>query len=164
MVDLSFCGRIFLEFSRNWGLIYKNTCYKNFIIASLHCYNQVVKIVTFISDYSVYYKNAFLCTKEKVSCEHCVNQNYKNKHFGVTKRVVQLEPCIAPSVPTFQPCPRMILNIMKPRNTVFQNLQQHTNVNYAMPKLSAFMLYVNTKTFNMEHNLDSERAILIWRT
>ena len=27
-----------------------------------------------------------------------------------------------------------------------------------------FMIYVNTKTLNMEHKLGSERAILMWRT
>ena len=32
------------------------------------------------------------------------------------------------------------------------------------PKFPAFMLYVNTKTLDMEHKLVSERAILMWRT
>ena len=30
-----------------------------------------------------------------------------------------------------------------------------------MQNILAFMLYVNTKTLNMEHKLDSERAILM---
>ena len=41
----------------------------------MHCYNQVAKNATFISDYSVYYQHAFpYIRKEKVSCEHCGNQ------------------------------------------------------------------------------------------
>ena len=31
----------------------------------LHCYNQVAEIVTFISDYSVHYKNASVNSKRK---------------------------------------------------------------------------------------------------
>ena len=31
-------------------------------------------------------------------------------------------------------------------------------------EVSGFMLYVNTKMLNMENKLDSERAILMWRT
>ena len=44
----------------------------------LHCYNQVVKIVTFISDYSVYYKNAFVNSKKKITCERCGTQVTRN--------------------------------------------------------------------------------------
>ena len=33
-----------------------------------------------------------------------------------------------------------------------------------MQNFPAFMLYVNTKTLNMEHKLDSKRTILMWRT
>ena len=38
---------------------------------------------------------------------------------------------------------------MVPKNTVFQDFQQHTSVNYAMQNFPAFMLYVNTK--NAQH-------------
>ena len=33
-----------------------------------------------------------------------------------------------------------------------------------MQSFPAFMLYVNTKTLNMEHKFDSERKILMWKT
>ncbi len=45
----------------------------------LHSYNQVAKIVTFISDYSVYSKMPCLIRIEKVSCEHCGTQVTRNK-------------------------------------------------------------------------------------
>ena len=32
------------------------------------------------------------------------------------------------------------------------------------PEHSGFLLYVNTKTLNMEHKMGLERAILMWRT
>ena len=40
----------------------------------LHCYNQVTKIVTFISDYSVNHKINFPYSKRKISCEHSGTQ------------------------------------------------------------------------------------------
>ena len=36
--------------------------------------------------------------------------------------------------------------------------------NLCHAEFPGFMLYVNTKTLNMEHNLRSERAILMWKT
>ena len=38
------------------------------------------------------------------------------------------------------------------------------NCNFCHAEFPCFMLYVNTKTFNMEHKLRLERAILMWRT
>ena len=48
-----------------------------------------------------------LIRKEKVSCEHCGTQVTRN-NIVRHKIDAQLEPCIAPNVPTFQHCPRMI--------------------------------------------------------
>ena len=56
------------------------------------------------------------------------------------------------------------LNYHIAKTTVFQDLHQHTSVNCVMQNFPAFMLYVNTKSLNLEHKLDSERAILMWRT
>ena len=44
----------------------------------MRCYNQVAKIVTFVSDYSVDYKNAFVNSKEKITREHCGTQFTRN--------------------------------------------------------------------------------------
>ena len=76
-----------------------------------HCYNQVAKIVTFISDYSVYDKNAFPYTKTKFLV-NIVEPKLQETILYDTKRDAQLERYIAPSVPTFQHCPRMIRTIM----------------------------------------------------
>ena len=44
----AFLLRNFPEFSRNWRIYHKNTRYKFFAIISLHCHNQVTKIVKLI--------------------------------------------------------------------------------------------------------------------
>ena len=54
--------------------------------------------------------------------------------------------------------------IILPNNTVQQDPKLVTRVKNVTQKFVAFMLYVNTKTLNMENKLGSERAILMWRT
>ena len=71
----------------------------------LYCHNQVAKIVTYISDYSVYYKNAF--EKKKLLLKIVVPKLQETLLYD-PKKDAQLEPCIAHSVPTFQHCRKMI--------------------------------------------------------
>ena len=73
----------------------------------LHCYDQVAKNVTFISDYSVSYKNAFVNSKRKNNLRTLWNPSYQKQYCTAQKKDVQLEPCIVRSVPNFQHYPGM---------------------------------------------------------
>ena len=80
----------------------------------------------------------------------------------VTRRDVQLEHCIVTNVPISPQNNKMIGIIILPKNTVFQDLQKHTIVNYVTQIFPAFMLYVITETLNMDHKWVLERAVFMW--
>ena len=98
---------------------------------------------------------------EKVTCDKCGTQTTK-LNLACDKKS----------------CSACTLNCSQCLNffTISQNdLNYHIAKKHNAPKpditfkfviksFLAFMLYVNTKTFNMDHKWDSERAILMWRT
>ena len=99
--------------------------------------------------------------KDKVACEHCGTQVTRNNFVRHKTR------CSAGSLYCIQ-CPNF--------STLSQDdLNYHVAKKRSAPRPSitykcklchvefpVIMLYVNTKTLNMEHRLDSERAILMW--
>ena len=60
-----------------------------------------------VSDYSVYYNNAFAYTKTKLLV-NIVEPILQGTILYGEKRDAQLEPYFVPNGPTFQHCPRMI--------------------------------------------------------
>ena len=106
MVGLSFHG-VFWNFPVNGEYTIKILAIKFLAKGPLYCYYQVAKIVTFTSDFSVYYKNAFVKPKRKKLHVKIELPKLQETLLYDTKRDAQLEPCIAPSAPTFQHCPRL---------------------------------------------------------
>ena len=81
----------------------------------------------------------------------------------VTRRDVLLVHFIVANVPISPQKYRMIWHVILLRSLAPQNLISPSSVNYVMQNFPAFIPYVNTETLNMDHNWDSERAILMWR-
>ena len=87
----------------------------------------------------------------------------QNLILRVTRRVVLLVHYIVTNVPISSQTYRMIWIIILQRSTASQNLISPSSVNFVLQNFPAFIPYVNTKTLNMDHKWDSERAILMWR-
>ena len=131
----------------------------------LRCYSQVTSI-SYVHFRSICLSNftqmSSLNRYEKVTCENFGTQT-TSLSLRVTRSDVQLERCIIPNVPISPQNYKVIWIIVLPENTVFQDFHKHTIVKYVAQNFPAFMLYVNTKTLNIDHIWDSERAILMWR-
>ena len=111
MVGLSFYG-IFWEFLVIGESNIKILATKFSPLFLFHCHNQVAKLFTLISRlFCLLQKGHTLYEKKKLRV-NIVEPKLQETILYATKRDVQLEPCIAPSVPTFQHCPRMIWIIM----------------------------------------------------
>ena len=101
--------------------------------------------------------------KEKVALEHCRIQVTNNNIVRHKKR------CSAGTLSCTQ-CPNFFtksgddLNYHVAKQHSAAGPSKHTSVNCVTQNFLAFMIYVNTKTLNMEHKLGSERVILMWRT
>ena len=103
---------------------------------------------------------------EKVTCENCGVQVTKLNLARHKKR------CSAGTLyftqgPNFSTLSQVDINYhiakQHSNNTVQQVLQKHTSVICVMQNFLALMLYVNTKTLNMENNLGLGQSILMWR-
>ena len=130
----------------------------------LHCYNQVAKIVTLIFRLFCLLQKCFCSIETKKLLVRIAVFNLQSLTLLATRRDAVVEHCIVLNVPILQHYPMMIYIITLRNNTVQQDLQKHTSVLCFTQNFLAFMLYVNTKTLNMENKLGLERAVLMWRT
>ena len=130
----------------------------------LHCHNQVDKIVTLIFRFFCFVtKMPALDRNVKVTRENCGVQitklnlaGHKSRCSGGTLYCTQC--------PNFFTKSRDDLNyhIAKQHSAAGPSIRYKCKLCHA--EFPGFLLHVNTKTFNMEHNLGLERAILMWRT
>ena len=96
----------------------------------------------------------------KVICDNCVPK-LQSLILFVTRRDVQLEHCILPSVPISPQKPEKSWNILLLKTTAPQNPLILSNVNIVIKSFRDFTLYVNIKTSNM---LFLSRQQLLMRT
>ena len=80
----------------------------------------------------------------------------------VTRRDVQLEHCIVPTVPISQQSPKMISITILLRSTAPQNLMSPSSVNFAFKCFQDFTLYVNIETLNTKCKSDLEQEMWMW--
>ena len=109
MVGISFYGRYFLlcSFFKQGNLDYR-IVYTVIAIITLHCYNQLAKIVA--KSFKLFYllQKCLPSYERKKLLVNIVVPKLQETILYDNKGDAQLEPYIVPSVPTFQHCPWMI--------------------------------------------------------
>ena len=160
---MEFSG-IFWSFLVNGEYNIKTLAIKFSLIFLLHCYNQVAKFVTKIFNFFCSLQKSLRSIETRKLHVKIVVFKLQNSIFRVTRRVVLLVHCVVANVPISSQNHKMLWIIILPRSTAPQNLILISSVNFVMQNFLALMLYVNTKTPKMVHKLDSDRAILMWRT
>ena len=99
----------------------------------------------------------------KVTCGDC-GTSVTKKHLSRHKKSCSAGTLFCPKCPNFSTKSRDDLNyhIAQQHSAAGPSRTYKCNLCYA--EFPGFMLYVNTKTLNMENKLGLERAILMWRT
>ena len=118
---------------------------------------KVLQFLTFVSDQSVFnkfYSNAFFKSIQESYVRNVVPK-LQRLILRVTRRDVQLEHCIVPNVPISPQNHKTFRITILLRSTAPQNLISPSSVNFVMQHFPAFMLYVNTKTLNMDLKWDA---------
>ena len=93
----------------------------------------------------------------KVTCENC-GSSVTNQKISRHKLRCSGGTLYCPKCPNFSTKSGDDLNYLIAKKHRVQDLQKRTGVDFVMQHLPVFMLYVNKKTFNMEHKLGLERA------
>ena len=99
----------------------------------------------------------------KITCGDCGTAVTK-KHLSRHKLSCSGGTLYCPKCPNFSTKTRDDLNYHIAKQHSAAGPSKYTSVNCVTHNFLAFMLYVKTKIFKMEHKLGLERAILMWRT
>ena len=117
-----------------------------------HCYCQVDKIFTLISDYSskLMILKCLISIQTKQLLVAIEVHKLQSLILLVTRRIVLLVQCILPKVPIFQQNPWItwIIKLLKTKSP--QNLILASSVNFVIKSFQDFTLYDNIKTPNMD--------------
>ena len=99
---------------------------------------------------------------EEGTCDNCGTQTTK-LNLARHKQRCSAGTLLWSQCPNFSTKLQNDLNYHIISRTAPQNLISPSSLNFVMQNFQAFMLYVHTKTLNMDHKVDSERTILMWR-
>ena len=143
----------------------KNTSYKFFVIFSFalllsryFIFLRSFQIIVFLTNFT---QIPSLNRYEKLTCVNCGTQTTKHNVARHKKRC-SVGPLYCSQWPNFSTILQNDLSYHIAKNTVFQDLEKHTIVNYVRQNFPAFVLYVNRETLNMDHKWDLERVMLMW--
>ena len=122
---------------------------------------KVLQFLTFNSDHCVFNKFTqipSLNRYEKVTRENCGTQTTKLNLARHKKSCSAGNQC-----PKFFTKSQNALNYHIAKKHSIPKPDITFKCKFVMQNFPAFMLYVNTKTLNLDHKWDSERTILMWR-
>ena len=126
-----------------------------------HCQSQIDENSVFQIVLLKNLQQCLLWIDVRTTCGNCGTSITKKICLDILWAAV-VEHCIVSNVSMSLLNKKMIQCIIVQKDTLIRDVQKHTSVNYITQNFPAFMLHVYTRTLNMEHNLDSERAILMW--
>ena len=129
----------------------------------LHCYSQVGRVVTPISDYSVEHLEIkfFDWTATKKLVSKFLVRKLQGLIFLVGKRVVLLGHCMATSVPISPRSWDRIWFITLLKNTAPKNFMLPSSVNFITKSIKASTLYTNIYKPNKAFAIRQQMLILI---
>ena len=99
---------------------------------------------------------------EKVTCENCGTQTTK-LNLARHKKSCSAGTLHCSQCPNFFTKSQNALNYHIAKKHIVPKPDITCKCNFCYAEFSAFMLYVNTETLNMDHKWYSERTILMWR-